>query len=75
MFSFSNALVEVPARRGFAQRNAIDASQSHGATYLGKAVDALNQNERYDRLIVITDEQAPRHCAGAEGQGLCDRRG
>jgi TROVE domain-containing protein len=58
VFSFSNSLVELPARRGFALRDAIDASQSHGATYLGKAVTELNQKHGYDRLIVITDEQA-----------------
>src|SRR5262249_44435713 len=43
VFSFSNDLVEVPARRGFALRDAIDASQQHGATYLGKAVEKLNE--------------------------------
>src|SRR5262249_23919576 len=58
VFSFSDSLVEVPVRRGFALRDAIDASQQHSATYLGKAVEELNQKERYDRLIVITDEQA-----------------
>jgi len=58
VFSFSNDLVEVPARRGFALRDAIDASQQHGATYLGKAVEKLNEKEKCDRLIVITDEQA-----------------
>jgi 60 kDa SS-A/Ro ribonucleoprotein len=69
VFSFSNTLVEVPARRGFALRDAIDASQSHGATYLGKAVDGLNQNERYDRLIVITDEQAHDTVPAPKGKG------
>ena len=58
VYSFSDNLVEVPARRGFALRDAIDASQRHNGTYLGKAVEQLNQKERYDRLIVITDEQA-----------------
>jgi 60 kDa SS-A/Ro ribonucleoprotein len=58
VYSFSDNLVEVPARRGFALRDAIDASQRHNGTYLGKAVEQLNQRERYDRLIVITDEQA-----------------
>jgi 60 kDa SS-A/Ro ribonucleoprotein len=58
VFSFSNDLVEVAARRGFALRDAIDRSQQHGATYLGKAVEELSRKERYDRLIVITDEQA-----------------
>jgi 60 kDa SS-A/Ro ribonucleoprotein len=58
VFSFSDDLVEVPARRGFALRDAIDASQRHNSTQLGKAVDSLNRKESYDRLIVISDEQA-----------------
>ena len=58
VFSFSDTLVEVPARRGFALRDAIDGSQRHNSTQLGKAVTELNQKHGYDRLIVITDEQA-----------------
>src|ERR1700751_2652780 len=58
VFSFSDNLVEVPARRGFALRDAIDASQRHNSTQLGKAVESLNRKETYDRLIVISDEQA-----------------
>jgi len=58
VFSFSDSLVEVPARRGFALRDAIDTSQRHNGTYLGKAVEELNRREKYDRLIVVTDEQA-----------------
>ena len=69
VFSFSNELVEVPARRGFALRDAIDASQQHGATYLGKAVGALKQREHYDRLIVITDEQAHDSVPAPKGKG------
>ncbi len=69
VFSFSNLLVEVPARRGFALRDAIDKSQPHSATYLGKAVDGLNQNEPYDRLIVITDEQAHDTVPAPRGKG------
>ena len=48
VFSFSDNLVEVPARRGFALRDAIDASQRHNGTYLGKAVEELNRKEKYD---------------------------
>ena len=55
-------LVEVPARRGFALRDAIDGSQRHNSTQLGEAVERLNRTESYDRLIVISDEQA--HDAG-----------
>src|SRR3954447_1148180 len=68
-FSFSDSLVEVPARRGFALRDAIDASQRHNRTYLGKAVEELNKSERYDRLIVITDEQAHDTVPNPKGQG------
>jgi TROVE domain len=68
VFSFSNDLVEVPARRGFALRDAIDASQQHGATYLGKAVEKLNR-ETYDRLIVVTDEQAHDTVPGPKTKG------
>jgi hypothetical protein len=58
VFSFSDSLVEEPARRGFALRDAIDKSQRHNSTQLGNAVAELNQRGGYDRLIVITDEQA-----------------
>jgi 60 kDa SS-A/Ro ribonucleoprotein len=43
VFSFSDNLVEVPARRGFALRDAIDASQRHNGTCLGKALEELNR--------------------------------
>jgi hypothetical protein len=56
IYSFSDNLVRVPNRSGFALRDAINASQPHNGTYLGKAVSGIE--EKYDRLIVITDEQA-----------------
>ncbi|WZO98258.1 TROVE domain-containing protein [Isosphaeraceae bacterium EP7] len=55
VFTFSNSLIEVPGRRGFALRDAIVGSQPHGGTELGKAVNSLPPR---DRLIVITDEQS-----------------
>jgi hypothetical protein len=69
VYSFSDNLLEVPARRGFALRDAIDASQRHNGTYLGKAVEQLNKRERYDRLIVITDEQAHDTVPGPWSEG------
>jgi fructose-specific component phosphotransferase system IIB-like protein len=69
VFSFSNSLVEVPARHGFALRDAIDQSQPHSATYLGKAVGELNDEHGYDRLIVITDEQARDAVPAPRGKG------
>ncbi len=58
MFSFSNQVVEVPARRGMAGVDALMRSQPHGGTALFEAVHAINQKVPYDRIIVITDEQA-----------------
>ncbi|MFT3997732.1 MAG: TROVE domain-containing protein, partial [Asticcacaulis sp.] len=57
VFTFSNAVVEVPPRRGMAGVDAILRSQSHGGTELGKAVTKVN-GIRHDRLIVLTDEQS-----------------
>ena len=56
VYSFSDELVLVPSRRGFALRDAINASQRHNGTYLGKALKGIT--EEYDRLIVISDEQS-----------------
>jgi len=56
IYSFSDNLVRIPNRSGFALRDAINASQPHSGTYLGKAVSQLD--EQYDRLIVLTDEQS-----------------
>jgi hypothetical protein len=58
MFTFSQKVVEVPPRRGMAGVDAIARFQPHGGTYLGQAVQALNAQVPYDRLIVITDEQS-----------------
>jgi 60 kDa SS-A/Ro ribonucleoprotein len=69
VFSFSDTLVEVPARRGFALRDAIDRSQRHNSTQLGKAVTELNQKHGYDRLIVLTDEQAHDTVPAPRGKG------
>src|SRR5215472_10289122 len=69
VFSFSDDLVEVPARRGFALRDAIDTSQCHNGTYLGKAIEELNRKEKYERLIVITDEQAHDTVPAPIGKG------
>ena len=56
IYTFSDKLVRVPARQGFALRDALNASQPHNGTYLGQALKGIG--EAYDRLIVITDEQS-----------------
>ena len=69
VFSFSNSLVQVASRRGFALRDAIDGSQPHSSTRLGAAVNDLNEKHGYDRLIVITDEQAHDTVPAPQGKG------
>ncbi len=69
VFSFSDDLKQVPARRGFALRDAIDTSQHHNSTQLGKAIECLNRDESYDRLIVITDEQTHDRVPSPRGSG------
>ena len=59
--TFSDACVEIPARRGFALRDAITASQAHSGTYLKRALMELRDKRDWrllDRVIVITDEQS-----------------
>jgi hypothetical protein len=55
--TFSTAVREVAPRRGFALAEAINRSQPHGGTDLGRAVKTVN-GINCDRLIVITDEQS-----------------
>jgi hypothetical protein len=70
VFSFSNAAVRVPARRGLALRDALDQSQLHQATYLGAALAQVEREcPEYDRLVVITDEQAHDPVGSPRGRG------
>ena len=68
VFSFSNDLVEVPSRQGLALMDALYHSQPHGGTLLGAAVAKLN-NETFDRLIVLTDEQSADRVPDPAGLG------
>lgn len=58
VYSFSTQLVQVPARKGMAGVDAILRSQQHGGTDLAGAVEWVNRKGGFDRLVVITDEQA-----------------
>lgn len=49
--------VEVPPRKGMAGVDAVIKSQEHGGTMLGQAIKEV-RTIRYDRIIVITDEQS-----------------
>lgn len=58
VYTFANNEKEVPNRRGFALRDAID-KQFGGGTYLKKSVEnVLKKEQKVDQLIIITDEQS-----------------
>lgn len=67
IWTFSSHLVAVPLRSGFALRDAIVNSQPHNSTQMGAAVSALSG--KYDRLIVITDEQSHDAVPNPTGRG------
>jgi 60 kDa SS-A/Ro ribonucleoprotein len=69
IYSFSNSVVRIPDRHGFALRDAITNSQFHGGTWLGNAVKHINASEHYDRLIVLTDEQSHDTVPNPKGKG------
>lgn len=68
IYSFSNEVKPIAPRHGFALRDALDTSQGHNNTYLGKAV-SLVANKGYDRLIVFTDEQSDDAVPNPVGRG------
>ena len=43
IYTFSDKLVRVPARQGFALRDAMNASQPHSGTYLGRALGRIEE--------------------------------
>ena len=67
IYSFSNSAIKVPNRRGFGLRDAIDQSQGHGGTNLGSAIQQVDRVEKYDRMIVITDEQSSDRVGNPKG--------
>ena len=71
IYTFSEDTKLVPGRRGMALRDALDQSQAHGGTYLGKAIARVESDCRsgYDRIVVITDEQSHDHVPAPKGRG------
>jgi len=68
IFTFSEKVVKIAPRRGFALRDAIVASQPHRGTYLGKAVSEIARKDT--RLIVFTDEQSHDAVPAPKGEGI-----
>lgn len=58
VYTFSNQLVRVAPRKGFALADALKSSQPIQGTHLGQAIKSVQTKGRYDRLIVITDEES-----------------
>jgi hypothetical protein len=71
IYSFSDDAKLVASRRGMALRDALETSQPHSGTYLGKALAHVEADCRagYNRLIVITDEQAHDKVPAPRGKG------
>lgn len=70
VYSFSEHCIRIPARRGFALRDALVSSQQHNCTMLGEALRAINNSGvDYDRIIVITDEQSHDVIPSPKGKG------
>ena len=57
VFAFAYHLTEVPPYAGLPGVDAIMGTES-GGTHLFQCIEQINQTVKYDRLIVITDEQA-----------------
>ena len=60
IYTFSSDLVKIDNDyTGFNLGDKINKSQHHGGTWLGRAVrDVVKRESNFDRMIVITDEQA-----------------
>jgi len=56
IYTFSDRVIRVADRRGFALRDAIVGSQSHGGTALGEAVSSIDRGDAI--TLVLTDEQS-----------------
>lgn len=68
VIAFSESPWEIPPRRGFALRDAIEAKVVATSTMLGKAV-RFAQQKPADRIIVITDEQSQDRPPNPTGTG------
>lgn len=67
VLAFNEEVHQIPARRGFALRDALRAVAG-GGTVLGAAVDAANAIP-HDRLIVLTDEQSAQPVGKPSAKG------
>ena len=70
VFTFSDRVVEIPPRRGFAMVQAVRDVINPVSTYLGAAVRAVYREfPECDRIIVVTDEQSADRPPQPQGHG------
>lgn len=69
VYTFSDRCAEIPARRGFALRDAIVHSMPHNSTMTETALAHVYARESYDRIILITDEQSHQSIRAPKGKG------
>lgn len=69
VFAFSSSIAEVPAFRGLGLVGAIQRAVPSNGTLLGAAVKHLNQ-QSWDRLIVVTDEESQDQVPGPRQNGI-----
>jgi len=67
VYTFSDETKRIPARRGFALRDAMESSLRHGGTRLGAALDSIKDD--FDRIVVVTDEQSHDRVPAPKGKG------
>lgn len=67
VYTFSDETKRIPARRGFALRDAMESSLRHGGTRLGAALDSIKGD--FDRIVVVTDEQSHDRVPAPKGRG------
>jgi len=66
VYTFSDETKRIPARRGFALRDAMESSLRHGGTRLGAALDSIKDD--FDRIVVVTDEQSHDRVSAPRGR-------
>ena len=71
VYTFSDSVKRIPSRRGFALRDAMEASLPHGGTQLGAALEAIwsELGQKFDRIVVVTDEQSHDRVPAPKGKG------
>lgn len=68
IYAYGTTTKQLPARRGFALRDAIKASNVGSSTKLGECIKFVSKTA-YDRVIVITDEQSHDSVPDPKGKG------